>query len=85
VAPAAAEAASEPAPAPAPEAPQAEQPKADAFGYFFGHSSAPAEEAEKKPATDKKGAAKPVSAFDYFFGKDGKAEIPEPESPPPGE
>jgi hypothetical protein len=67
--------------APAPEPPKAEEPKGDAFHYFFGQASQPAPEAKKEEATEPR---KPVNAFDYFFGKDGKAdEVEEPQSPPP--
>jgi hypothetical protein len=58
-----------------------EEPKADAFHYFFGQGSQPAPEAKKEETTAPR---KPVDAFDYFFGKDGKAdEVEEPQSPPP--
>jgi hypothetical protein len=66
------------APAPAPEAPRAEEPKVDAFQYFFGHAEQPVPEAKKEEAPKK-----PVTAFEYFFGKNGKADEPEPKSPPP--
>jgi hypothetical protein len=62
--------------APAPEPPKAEEPKADAFQYFFGHASQPLPEVRKE-----EGPRKPVTAFEYFFGKNGKADEPEP-SPP---
>lgn len=77
-----------PAPQPAPKAepprkaeetPKAEESRADAFKYFFGHAAQPL---PKKAEKAKPG--KPISAFDYFFGKDGKADQPEePASPPP--
>jgi|GEM_PF-2372013 len=67
-------------PAPAPEPPKAEEPKGDAFRYFFGQASQPVPEEKKEEAAPRK----PVNAFDYFFGKDGKAdEVEEPQSPPP--
>jgi hypothetical protein len=60
------------------EPPKPEEPKADAFQYFFGHAAQPLPEPRKAEP------GKPVSAFDYFFGKDGKADQPEePASPPP--
>jgi hypothetical protein len=69
-----------PAPQAAPEPPKAEEPKADAFHYFFGQASQPAPEAKQEEAAPQK----PVNAFDYFFGKDGKAdEVEEPQNPPP--
>lgn len=61
------------APAPAPE-----EPKVDAFKYFFGHATESLPEARKE-----EGPKKPVTAFEYFFGKNGKADEPEPKSPPP--
>lgn len=60
------------APAPAPE-----EPKVDAFKYFFGHATEPLPEAKKE-----EGPKRPVTAFEYFFGKNGKADEPEPKSPP---
>jgi hypothetical protein len=66
------------APVPAPEAPKAEEPKVDAFQYFFGHAAQPLPEAKKEEAPKK-----PVTAFEYFFGKNGKVDEPEPKSPPP--
>ena len=69
-----------PAPQAAPEPPKAEEPKGDAFHYFFGQASQPVPEAKKEETVRQK----PVNAFDYFFGKDGKAdESEEPQSPPP--
>jgi hypothetical protein len=69
-----------PEPQAAPEPPKVEEPKGDAFHYFFGQASQPAPETKKEEAEPRK----PVKAFDYFFGKDGKAdEIEEPQSPPP--
>jgi hypothetical protein len=61
------------APAPAPE-----EPKVDAFQYFFGHATEPLPE-PKRP----QGAKVPLTAFDYFFGKNGRADVVEPKSPPP--
>ena len=65
------------APAPAPEAPRAEEPKVDAFEYFFGHAAQPLPE-PRRP----EGAKVPLTAFDYFFGKNGRADVVEPKSPP---
>ena len=61
------------APAPAPE-----EPKVDAFEYFFGHAAQPLPE-PRRP----EGAKVPLTAFDYFFGKNGRADVVEPKSPPP--
>ena len=60
------------APAPAPE-----EPKVDAFEYFFGHAAQPLPE-PRRP----EGAKVPLTAFDYFFGKHGRADVVEPKSPP---
>jgi hypothetical protein len=79
--------ASPPAVAPSPEPAKAEPaakeegPKVDAFQYFFGQGAQPAPKAAK-PQEDAAPRA-PVNAFDYFFGKDGKADEAEPASPPP--
>jgi hypothetical protein len=60
------------APAPAPE-----EPKVDAFQYFFGHATEPLPEPKRV-----EGAKVPLTAFEYFFGKNGKADEIEPKSPP---
>jgi len=60
------------APAPAPE-----EPKVDAFQYFFGHATEPLPE-PRRP----EGAKVPLTAFDYFFGKHGRADVVEAKSPP---
>src|SRR3954471_24545413 len=58
-------------------APAAEEPKVDAFQYFFGHAAQPLPE-PRRP----EGAKVPLTAFDYFFGKNGRADVVEPKSPP---
>jgi hypothetical protein len=60
------------APSPAPE-----EPKVDAFEYFFGHATQPLPEPRRL-----EGAKVPLTAFDYFFGKNGRADVVEPKSPP---
>jgi hypothetical protein len=56
----------------------------DAFQYFFGRSAAaPGGEAKKMAPAEKK----PVDAFEFFFGKNGRAgaagePAEKPEKPP---
>jgi hypothetical protein len=58
-------------------APIPEEPKVDAFEYFFGHATQPLPEPRRL-----EGAKVPLTAFDYFFGKHGRADVVEPKSPP---
>ncbi len=63
---------------PAVLAPAPEEPQVSAFQYFFGHATEPLPEIKKEEAPKT-----PATAFEYFFGKNGKADEPEPTSPPP--